>query len=119
MFSSQRLADLPVEEQWEDAQDIQESNLLGKRFNTLDDAKVAAKVFILDRGESWGSVRDSDTSRMVLRCKRRDICNFFMSVGDIQGEWGIKKYRPHSCPSSTHYDFKTKNVAWYFEYKLQ
>jgi hypothetical protein len=49
----------PEEEQWEDVREVN----LHDRWDTITEAKLAAKVFIADRGESWGTITDSDKRR--------------------------------------------------------
>ena len=67
------------------------------KWDTIGEAKLAVKVWIIDRGESWGPITDSDKRRMRM----------------------VSKNRPHTCPPSTHHNFHWANSAEYLEYKLR
>jgi hypothetical protein len=86
----------PEEERWEDVGEVN----LHDRWDTIAEAKLAAKVFITDRWELWGTITDSDKRRMNIVCKRNDICEFRLHVGQSKGQFRISVYTPYTLPES-------------------
>ena len=103
------------EEQFEEPGSVN----LTDQWDTIEEAKIKAKVFLLDRGESWAKTMNSNQRHMNLHCKRKDICDFYLHVGPKKGQWAITVYRPYTCHASIHYNFRQANSAFYNEYVLQ
>ena len=100
----------PREEEWEDVGDA--TALTARRFETINAAKDFARAFILDRRESWAPQNNTNKKRLILKCRRADICDFHLRVAaDKEGRYGVNRYIPHSCPPNTHYNFKGYNAA--------
>jgi hypothetical protein len=111
-------ANLPPEEQWEDVDLPVE---LDQKWDTMEEAKKAVKAFILDRGESWAPIQDSSKGRMILECKDKRNCDFYIRLAELkkQGHCAVTTYRPHVCPPRTHANFSSRNASWYIGNKIE
>jgi MuDR family transposase len=88
---------------------------LGDRFKSLEAARDAIKVFVLDQGESYKTV-SSDKTRYIIECKDK-ACNFrvratlYKKAGALPVS--ITILVPHSCSPAVHYDNKQAHTVSY------
>jgi hypothetical protein len=94
------------------------SDILSKSWATLPEAKKAAKIWILDRGESWAPTDQNNKHRLQLRCLL-STCTFKLRVAQKKHFFGVISYTPHDCPPSTHTKFKQRHSAWYLAALLE
>ena len=79
----------------------------------MANAKKAVKIWILDRGESWGRYTQNNKTRLQLHCIL-STCSFYIRVARKKnGLFGVTSYTPHDCPPLTHVRFKPQHSAWY------
>ena len=97
---------------------------VGDTWPTLAEAKAAALRFIVSRGESWRSYKDSKNKHWVVVCKSRKDpgasagpegpegaeggggCPFRIRVNRCRDGWKLTVHRPHTCPALTHQNFR-------------
>jgi hypothetical protein len=94
------------------------SDILSKSWATLPEAKKAAKIWILDRGESWAPTDQNNKRRLQLHCLLT-TCAFKPRVAQKKDFFGVISYTPHDCPPSTHAKFKQPHSAWYLASLLE
>jgi hypothetical protein len=100
----------PIEEQWSPPSP---PDILSDSWMNMTDAKKAVKVWILDRGESWGPSTHNNKTRLQLHCII-STCSFYIRIAQKRNNFfGVTSYTPHNCPSSTHTQFKPRHSAWY------
>jgi hypothetical protein len=88
---------------------------------TMEEGKKTVKSFILDRGESWGTIHNLNKTLLILECKDKKNCDFYLRLIEVkkQGYCAVTIYRPHVCPPRTHANFKSRNAAWYIRSKFE
>ena len=79
----------------------------------MANAKKAVKIWILDRGESWGNTTQNNKTQLQLYCLLSTCCFYIRVARQKTGFFGIISHTPHDCPPSTYADFKQHNSAWY------
>jgi MULE transposase domain len=99
----------PIEEQWNPPSS---SGIMSDSWTNIIDAKKAVKIWILDRGESWGHATQNNKTRLQLHCILI-TCSFYIRIAQKNDFFGVTLYTPHNCPPSTHIQFKPRNSAWY------
>jgi MULE transposase domain len=98
-----------IEEQWSPPSSL---DIMSNSWTDIKDAKKAIKIWILDRGESWGTPTQNNKTRLQLPCILL-TCSFYIRIARKKGLFGVISYTPHNCPPSTHTQFKPRNSAWY------
>jgi hypothetical protein len=96
-----------IEEQWNPPSP---PDILSDSWTNITDAKKAVKIWILDRGESWGP--STHKTRLQLHCIL-STCSFYIRIAQSNDFFRVTSYTPHDCPPSTHTRFKPRNSAWY------
>ena len=100
-----------IEEQW--SPPLASTDILSDSWMDMANAKKAVKIWILDRGESWGNTTQNNKTQLQLHCLL-STCSFYIRVARQKtGFFGITSYTPYDCPPSTHANFKQYNSAWY------
>jgi hypothetical protein len=99
----------PIEEQWNPPSS---PDITSDSWMNISDAKKAVKIWILDRGESWGVPTQNNKTRLQLHCIL-STCSFYIRIAQKKDLFGVTSYTPHNCPPSTHTQFKPRNSAWY------
>jgi hypothetical protein len=99
----------PIEEQWNTPSS---PDIMSDLWMNMSDAKKAIKIWILDRGESWGIPSQNNKTRLQLHCIL-STCSFYIRIAQKNDLFGVTSYTPHDCPPSTHTQFKPRNSAWY------
>ena len=81
---------------------------VGDTWLTLAEAKASALRFIVARGESWRSYKDSKNKHWVVICKARQEtgCPFRIRINRCRDEWKLTIFTPHTCPALTHQNFR-------------
>jgi hypothetical protein len=67
----------------------------------MSDAKKAIKIWILDRGESWGIPSQNNQTRLQLHCILL-TCSSYIRIAQKNDLFGVTLYTLHDCPPSTH-----------------
>ena len=99
-----------IEEQWNPSSS---PDIVSDSWMNIIDAKKAVKIWILDRGESWGRYTQNNKTRLQLHCILL-TCPFYIRIAQKKnGLFGVTSHTPHNCPPSTHSRFKPRNSAWY------
>jgi hypothetical protein len=100
-----------IEEQWNPPSC---PDIVSESWTNMAEAKKAVKIWILDRGESWGG-RPSQNNKTCLQLHCiLPTCSFYIRlVQKKNGLFGVTKYTPHDCPPSAHSGFKQRNSAWH------
>jgi hypothetical protein len=99
-----------IEEQWSPPSP---PDIMSNSWTNPADAKKAIKIWILDRGESWGRYTQNNKTRLQLHCIL-STCSFYIRVARKKnGLFGVTSYTPHDCPPLTHVRFKPQHSAWY------
>ena len=83
--------------------------VVGQTFPSLNEAKDTITSWAIDRGESFKSGK-SDKSRGVwmVVCRDPTICGFRIRVNVLRNQQAqITICTPHTCPPSTHYNWRT------------
>jgi hypothetical protein len=100
----------PIEEQWNPPSP---PDIISDSWMNITDAKKAVKIWILDRGESWGPSTHNNKTRLQLHCIL-STCSFYLRIAQKKDNFfGVTSYSPHDCPPSTHTQFKPRHSAWY------
>jgi hypothetical protein len=99
----------PIEEQWNP---LSSPDIMSDLWMNISDAKKAIKIWILDRGESWGDSSQNNKTRLQLHCIL-PTCSFYIRIAQKRDLFGVTSYTPRDCPPSTHTRFKPRNSAWY------
>ena len=100
----------PIEEQWSP---LSSPDIISDSWMNITDAKKAVKIWILDRGESWGPSTHNNKTRLQLHCIL-STCSFYIRIAQKKDNFfGVTSYSPHNCPPSTHTQFKPRHSAWY------
>ena len=99
----------PIEEQWNPPSS---PDIMADSWTNIIDAKKAVKIWILDRGESWGHATQNNKTRLQLHCILT-TCSFYIRIAQKNDFFRVTSYTPHNCPPSTHTQFKPRNSAWY------
>jgi hypothetical protein len=88
---------------------------LGDRFKSLETARDAIKVFVLDQGESYKTV-SSDKTRYIIECKDK-ACDFRVRATlhkkASTTPASITVLVPHSCSPTVHYNNKQAHTVSY------
>jgi hypothetical protein len=94
-------------------------DIISELWINITEAKKAVKIWILDRGESWGT-RPSQNNKACLQLHCILLtCSFYIRVAQKKnGFFGVTKYTLHDCPPSTHIHFKPRNSAWYLASRI-
>lgn len=99
-----------IEEQWNPPTF---TDIMSDSWIDMADAKKAVKIWILDRGESWGRPTQNNKTRLQLHCLL-STCSFYIRIAQRKDSlFSITSYTQHDCPPSTHAKFKQRNSAWY------
>jgi hypothetical protein len=98
-----------IEEQWNPPSS---PDIMSDLWMNISDAKKAIKIWILDRGESWGPTTQNNKTRLQLHCIL-STCSFYIRIAQKNDLFGVTSYTPHNCPPSTHTQFKPRHSAWY------
>jgi hypothetical protein len=99
----------PIEEQWNPPSS---PDIMSDSWINMSDAKKAVKIWLLDRGESWGIPTQNNKTCLQLPCIL-STCSFYIRIAQKKDLFGVISYTPHNCPPSTHAKFKPRNSAWY------
>ena len=88
-------------------------DIISNSWTNATDAKKAIKIWILDRGESWGRPSQNNKTRLQLHYIL-STCSFYIRVAQKKnGLFGVTSYTLHDCPPSTHSQFKPRTSVWY------
>ena len=106
-----------IEEQWALPTS---TDILSDSWPNITDAKKAVKIWILDRGESWGPSTQNNKTRLQLHCIL-STCSFNIRVAQKKKDdlFGVISYTPHDCLPLTHTGFKPRHSAWYLASLLE
>jgi hypothetical protein len=95
----------PIEEQWNPPSC---PDIMSDSWINFSDAKKAVKIWILDRGESWGLTTQNNKTRLQLHYIL-STCSFYIRIAQKNDLFGVTSYTPHNCPPSSHTQFKPRN----------
>ena len=97
----------PIEEQWNPPSC---PDIMSDSWINFSDAKKAVKIWILDRGESWGLATQKNKTRLQLHCILL-TCSFYIRIAQKRDLFRVTKYTPHNYPPSIYIQFKPWHSA--------
>ncbi|RAH47941.1 putative C6 transcription factor [Aspergillus brunneoviolaceus CBS 621.78] len=77
---------------------------IGMTFDTISQARHTLLRHTADRHESY-LVAKSDPARHITKC-RDPVCQYEVRIGTKKGQPRVTVYNPHTCPPSTHDNWK-------------
>ncbi|RAH79702.1 hypothetical protein BO86DRAFT_411371 [Aspergillus japonicus CBS 114.51] len=77
---------------------------IGMTFDTISQARHTLLRHTADRHESY-LVAKSDPARHIAKC-RDPLCKYEVRIGTKKGQPRVTVYNPHTCPPSTHDNWK-------------
>jgi len=75
--------------------------VVGARFSDFEELRKSIDDWILAEGLSY-AVRRVEQRRLILQCRKPDICMFKLTAHPRAEYWQITSYTPHTCPTTTH-----------------
>jgi hypothetical protein len=85
---------------------------VGIEFSSMQEARAAALDLVVANGWSW-TTTNSRPNKSYYYCRDRANCAFEIGIvaHPSNGQAKITKYKPHTCPDSTHYGWRWPNWA--------
>ena len=83
---------------------------IGKTWDCLADGRMAVLRWAVDNGLSY-EVKKADRQKWLAVCRNTDICDFRIRI-NMSKKLHIAKltvFVPHTCPSITHYAWRSAN----------
>ncbi|RAL10920.1 putative C6 transcription factor [Aspergillus homomorphus CBS 101889] len=77
---------------------------VGMTFDSLPEARHTLLRHAVDRHESYMVVK-SEATRHIAKC-RDPLCEYEVRIGTKKGKFRVTVYNPHTCPPSTHNNWK-------------